>query len=134
MEYKMILDKNLELASAQVVTVSAASTNVINQGSANAYEGEVNLICQVKEAVLAAGAATVNIVIQTSVDEAFTAPIVLFDSGAIGKAALVLNSEPLKIEIPYGSKQFIRGYFVVANGPLTAGKFSLFVAESVDVK
>lgn len=130
----MIKDKLLELSLNQAVTASAASTNVINQGSAYALDGALYVICQVKEAVTAAGAATVNFVIQTSVDEAFTSPITLFDSGAVGKAALTLNAQPLKVKMPMGSKQYVRGYFTVGTGPLTAGKFDLFFADTVDAK
>ena len=130
----MIKDKLLELSLAQAVTASAASTNVINQGVGTAFGPELTIVCQTRVAALAAGAATVNFVIQTSVDEAFTAPIVLFDSGAIGKAALTINSEPVKVKFPHGSKQFIRGYYTVATGPLTAGSFDLFIVNAADVK
>ena len=130
----MIKDKLLELSLSQAVTASAASTNVINQGAANALGPELMIVCQVREAALAAGAATVNFLIQTSVDEAFTSPIVLFDSGAIGKAALTLNAEPVKVKFPHGSKQYVRGYYTVATGPLTAGKFDLFIVNAADIK
>jgi hypothetical protein len=130
----MIKDKLLELSAAQAVTTSAASTNVINQGAGSAVGPDAYIVCQVRAAVTAAGAATVNFVIQTSVDENFTSPIVLFDSGAIGKAALVANSEPLKIKFPNVSKQFIRGFYTVGTGPLTAGAFDLFIVDEADIK
>lgn len=131
----MIKDKLLELSAAQVVTVSAASTNVINGVAAgNAIGHELYIVCQVREAATAAGAGTVNFKIETSIDEAFTAPIVLFDSGAIGKAVLTLNAEPVKIKMPLGAKQFIRGYYTIGTGPLLTGKFDLFLTPDVDQK
>lgn len=130
----MIKDKLLELSAAQAVTTSAASTNVINQGAGSAIGPDVVIVCQTRVAALAAGAATVNFLIQTSVDEAFTSPIVLFDSGAIGKAALTLNSEPVKVKFPNGSKQYIRGFYTVSTGPLTAGSFDLFIVDEADIK
>lgn len=130
----MIKDKLLELSAAQVVTTSAASTNVINQGVGSALGPEAYIVCQVRAAVTAAGAATVNFVVQTSVDEAFTSPIVLFDSGAIGKAALGANTEVFKLKFPNGSKQYIRGFYTVGTGPLTAGSFDLFIAKDADIK
>jgi hypothetical protein len=130
----MIQDKLLKLSDSQAVTVSAASTNVINQGKANPSEAEVYIVCQVREAATAAGAATVAITIETSVDEAFTAPITLFSSAAIGKAALTLNKEVFKIEMPANTKQYIRGYYSVATGPLTAGKFDLFLTDAIEAR
>lgn len=129
----MILDNNLVMSSAQAVTSSAASTNYIDQGAAgDAYE-QSHLIVRVAEAATAAGAATVNFVVQTSVDAAFTSPIVLFDSGAIGKAALTLNSEAVKIDLPYNCKQYIRMYYTVSTGPLTAGKFDAFLVCDIKI-
>jgi hypothetical protein len=129
----MILDKQLSLSAAQAVTASAASTNVIDQGAPGDAHCALFAMVQVREAATASGSATVNFVIQTSVDEAFTSPIVLFDSGAIGKAALTLNSEPVKVRLPIGVKQFIRGYYTVATGPLTAGKFDMFLVSDVKI-
>lgn len=127
----MIKDKLLELASAQAVTVSAASTNVIDQGAANPADADLFLVCVCKEAATAAGAATVNFKIESSVDEAFTSPISHFQSGAIGKAAITLNKEMFKVELPPGTKRYIRAYFEIATGPLTAGKFDVFAANAV---
>lgn len=131
----MIKDKNLELSLSQVVTASAASTNVIPLlAEGSAIGDELYAVVQVREAAVAAGAATVEFKIETSVDEAFTSPITLFSSGAIGKAALTINSEPVKVRMPHGAKKFVRGYYTVATGPLTAGKFDMFFTPTPDLK
>ena len=128
----MIIDKSLELSSAQAVTASAASTNYIDLGAAgNVIGNEPYLVIQTREAATASGSATVNFVIQTAADSAFTSPVVLFDSGAVGKAALTLNSCPVKVKMPLGLKRYVRVYYTVATGPLTAGKFDAFIAEDV---
>lgn len=128
----MIIDKELELSSAQTVTVSAASTNVIDQGAAgNAYGNELFFVARVGTAFDAAGSATMNVVLQTATDEAFTSPIVLFDSGAIGKVSLTANTEIVKARLPLGAKRYIRGYYTVGTGPMTAGTIDLFFAPDV---
>jgi hypothetical protein len=127
----MMLDKDLELSLAQAVTASAASTNVINLGAAgDAYVAPfVLLAC--REAATASGAGTLTFTLQTSVDEAFTSPITLFTSPTFALADMTLNAELLKVRIPSGCKKYVRGYYTVATGPLTAGKFDLLIANDV---
>lgn len=130
----MLRDKLLELSSAQAVTVSAASTNVINQGAAgNAIGHELYCVVRVATAATAAGAATVNFKLQTATDEAFTSPVDLFDSGAIAKTALTANAEPVKVKIPLGALKYLRGYYTVSTGPLTAGAFDMYFTPTVDM-
>lgn len=129
----MFLDKSHEMSDSQAVTASAASTNVIDLGPVHlsqSYGGDAELLLRVKEAVTAAGAATVNFKLETASDEAFSSPVVLAESGAIGKAALTLNSEHLKIKVPSGADRYLRVYYEVATGPLTAGKFYAALAMS----
>jgi hypothetical protein len=130
----MIIDKNLQVSAAQAVTASAASTDYIDQGAAgDAYE-PLKLVVQVREAATDSGSANVNFQVETDSDSGFaTAKVVAFDSGAIGKAALTLNSEPVKVTLPYGMKRYIRVYYTVATGPLTAGKFDAFLVKDVKV-
>jgi len=130
----MILDKENQLSDSQAVTASAASTNTIDQGkSGNAYGNELFFLVQVREAVTAAGAATVNFQLETSDASDFATKSTLIDSGAIGKAVLTANTEPVKIRVPAGAKRYIRAYYTVGTGPLTAGKFDIFLASHVRV-
>lgn len=130
----MILDKQLFMSKAQAVTASAASTDVIDMGKAGDAVGkELYLVVQVREAATATGSATVNLVLETDSKEDFSTKSVLFDSGAIAKADLTLNSEPVKVKIPVGMKQYLRAYYTVATGPLTAGKFDAFLAMNVKI-
>jgi len=131
----MILDAHLKLSDSQIVTVTAPSANIIDQGSkADALGSELWLITQVREAALAAGAATVNFQIQSADDSGFGTNLTThFDSGAIGKAALTLNSEPVKVRLPIGLRKFVRVNYVIGTGPLTAGKFDAFITPDVNV-
>lgn len=130
----MIIDKDLKMSDSQAVTVSAASTDIIDQGAAGEmYDKELFLVVQTREAALAAGAATVNFLLETDSDSGFGTKKTLFDSGAIGKALLTLNSEPVKVRVPKGALRYLRGYFTVGTGPLTAGKFDMFLTPDVKV-
>ena len=125
----MIKDKFLELAENQVLTVSAAGNRVINRSmpiNDNGFRATPVIVVQTKAAFVAAGAATLVVTIETSVDEAFTSPIVIYTSAAIAKTALTANKEVLKFPFPAGSKQFTRAYLTVGTGPFTAGSLDIF--------
>lgn len=128
----MILDKQLIFSESQAVTAAAGSTNIVNQGAAgNAYGNELFLVVQTKTAAAASGAATVNFQLRTSANADMSSSTVLFDSGAIGKAALTVGSEPVKAKVPLGAKQYIDVYYNVGTGPLTAGAFTAFLTPDV---
>lgn len=127
----MIIDDSLKLSEAQAVTVSAASTSVLDLGAKGDAYRPPFLVVQTREAAAAVGDATVEFKVQTATDDVFTTPITLFSSGAIGKAALALNSQPLAVRIPAGCKRYLRVWYEVATGPLTAGKFDAFTASEV---
>lgn len=130
----MIIDKQLQLDSGFVLTVTAASTNVIDQGAAgNAYGNELFLVARVGTAFTASGAGTLDIQLQTATDLAFTTPIVLFDSSAIGKAALTANTEIVKAKMPIGAKRYIRGYYTVGTGPMLTGTLDVFFTPDVHI-
>lgn len=132
----MIVDKNLMVSNAQAVTSSAASTDYIDQGAAgDAFGNELYLVVQVDTAATASGAATVNFQLESDSDSGFaTAKVVNFDSGAIAKTALTAGAEPVKVKLPVGLKRYIRVYYTVGTGPLTAGKFNAFLVNAVDVR
>jgi hypothetical protein len=131
----MIKDSQLEMSAAQAVTASAASTNVLDFGAAGEVIGhEPYLVVQVREAADSSGdAATVAISLQTSVDEAFSSPITLFSTAAIAQASLTLNSEPVKVRLPFGMKQYCRVYYTVGTENLTKGKFDAFLTPDCNV-
>lgn len=133
----MILDAKLKFSDSQAVTVTADSTNVLDLQAAGDALGEENLYLaiQTKAAdVAAVGAATVTFDLVTSVDEAFSSPITLYSSGAIGKAALTKNKSIIKLPLPIGVKRYLKVVYTVATGPLTAGAFDAFLTPNVEVK
>lgn len=126
----MILDKLLQFdPTATAITVTAVSTNVLDMVNARdmAYGEWPNMMARVTvtEAFTAAGAGTLTIAFQGSVDNiTFTDYAV---TAAIGKASLILGAT---IDIPMAPKppqaagipRYYRLNYTVATGPMTAGK------------
>lgn len=129
----MIIDKALQVSDAQAVTASAASTDVIDTGVANRSIGDVTslaAVITVDEAATAAGAATVTFSLQDSADNSTFTDVVA--SAAIGKAALTAGKQAAVFKLPSNLRRYIRVYYTVATGPLTAGKFSAQVVMDYD--
>jgi hypothetical protein len=133
----MFRDAQLELSVAQAVTVTAASTNYIDQtaaGDAIGTGSTMYLVVRVGTAATATGAATVTFDLRTDSDPAFGTETTLFSSGAIGKASLTANTWIVRVALPLGLKQYSRLYYTVATGPLTAGTFDAFITNALDVR
>lgn len=127
----MIIDKALQVSNEQAVTVTAASTDVIDFGQVNPNSGlnqNTTLAVTVDEAAAAAGAATVTFSIQDSADNSTFADVAV--TAAIGKASLTAGQQVL-IPMPAKHRRYVRVYYTVATGPLTAGKFSAQVVVGV---
>lgn len=127
----MIIDKLLQVSDAQAVTASAASTDVIDFGQANPNSGInqiTSLAITVDETATAAGAATVTFSVQDSADNSSFADVAV--TAATGKAALPAGAQVL-IPMPVVHRRYVRAYYTVATGPLTAGKFSAQIVTGV---
>jgi hypothetical protein len=143
----MIFDKTLLLSNQQAITATAASTNVIDtlqpgtvfKAAAALVKdlglggGRIPFLIQVTEAFAAAGAATLAVELQADDDEAFGSPTAIWNSGAIGKAALIVGYRfPLISHLPRGMRErFFRLNYTVATGPMTAGKIMAGVVGAV---
>lgn len=123
----MILDKGNLVSSAQAVTSSAGSTDVIDLSQARAIgDGEeLEFFVNVDTAATAAGAATVTFQVQTDDNSAFSSPTTVIQTDAIPKATLAAGYQ-IKISLPVGAtpERYLRLYYSVATGPLTAGAFT----------
>jgi len=132
----MITDAQLLFSNAQAVTVSAASTNIVDQGVAgNALGGgaEPYVIAQIDEAFTQAGALNVTFDLQTATDAAFTSPVTLASSGAIAKASLTIGARPLRVRIPPGALRYLRMYYT-ASDTASAGKVTAFITPETSVQ
>lgn len=127
----MYIDKLLQVSGEQAVTSSAASTDVIDFGQANPNSGvgqNTTMAITVDEAATASGSATVTFSVQDSADNSTFADVAV--TAAIGKATLVAGYQHL-IPMPTKHRRYVRVYYTVATGPLTAGKFSAQVVAGV---
>lgn len=132
----MILDKLLMFSEAQAVTASAASTDVIDLGPIDGTRRDIGVgyplefWTTVNTTAAAAGAATVNVQLQTSPDNATWATI--YDSGALALAALTIGKRVVSAKVPAGVQKYLRVNYSVGTGPLTAGAFTSGINLDVD--
>ena len=126
----MILDKNLQFdPNPTLITVTANSTNVIDllnprEMATDQYGGFPIVTVTVLVSLVAAGAATLTVQVQGSVDNVTYA--ILDQTDAIPKANLVAGTI---VRIPLGKLQpqsaginrYYRLNYVVATGPFTGG-------------
>lgn len=128
----MISDKFLQVSTSQAVTTSVASTDVIDFKQATPNLGMLSedmfASIQVVTAAAAAGAATLTISIQDSADGSTFADVAV--SPAIPVASLTAGSR-FRIKMPHVHRRYVRLYYTVATGPLTAGAFSAGIEDGV---
>lgn len=142
----MIFDIQTRFSSAQAITASAASTNVIDTLAAgtpfghsgaitrdlgvNSDDAEPELDIRVTEAF--ATATSVKVAYQTATDAAFTSPTTVLETEAIPIATLVAGYKFNIDEIPFRSRErYHRVYYTVAGSNATAGKITAgFVAAA----
>lgn len=132
-----LLDKALEFSGGQAITTTAFGQNEIDltplaPGNTHRDIGSgrplfVNVY--VTEAFLSAGAATLNVVLQTDDNAAFGSPTILFDSGPIPRASLVAGYA-FQLPVPRGAEKFLRVQYVVGTGPMTGGRVRSYIADS----
>ncbi len=132
----MILDKLLMLSEAQAVTASAASTDVIDLGPIDGTRRDIGVgyplefWATVNTTAAAAGAATVNIQLQTSPDNSTWTT--LTSTGDLALSALTAGKRVMSQKVPQGVQRYLRVNYVVGTGPLTAGAFTAGINLDVD--
>jgi hypothetical protein len=136
----MWLDKQLEFSDSQAVTATAISTNVVDLNTAFNYNtgvdigtGEdVYLVLQVDAAATAAGAATVQIALESSAAAGLTSSTVHFTSANYALTDLTAGKTLLAVKLPSGTYlRYLGVRYTVGTGPLTAGSFSAFLVKDV---
>lgn len=126
----MLIDQQNVFSNSQAIVADAVSTNVINLGAAGRAPGNpLEIVAFVTEAFNTL--TSMNFIVQTSVDEAFTSPI---DMQTVNKtlANLALGKKIDLGQLLEGAKQYVRlKYDVVGTDP-TTGKISAFIAPFGD--
>ena len=126
-------DRELTLSLAQAVTASTRTTDIYDQGAPreNIVMGKLFVEITVDEAVAAAGAATVTFQMQCDSDPAFGSPKTVDLTTAIAKADLV-PGKLIQVALPSQmNERYLAGYYAVATGPLTAGKFTFAIVDGL---
>lgn len=132
----MILDKLLMFSEAQAVTANAASTDTIDLGPIDGTRRDIGVgyplefWANVNTTATAAGAATVNISLQTSPDNSTWTT--LTSSGELALASLTAGKRVLAQKVPMGVQRYLRVNYAVTTGPLTAGAFTTGINLDVD--
>lgn len=128
----MYIDKQLVMSSAQAITATAASTSVIDLGLGDIGKSQDQAPWLFVRTIAAFNTLdSLNIKLQTSVDEAFTSPIDLPIQATVLLAALTANTEQIKARLPIGCKRYIRMYYTVAGSNPSTGTIDAFLAEDV---
>lgn len=132
----MILDKLLMFSEAQAVTATAASTDVIDLGPIDGTRRDIGVgyplefWTTVNTTATAAGAATVNVQLQTSPDNSTWTTIA--SSGDLALSGLVAGKRIVSQKVPSGVQKYLRVNYTVGTGPLTAGAFTSGINLDVD--
>ena len=119
----MLMDRQNLFSSAQAVTASAASTDIIDLGSSRDIgAGEpLEIIVAVDTTFTAGGSATLDIALQTDTASNFGSAVTLASTGATAVASLTSGVQIARFKIPRGTLRYLRLYYTVATGPMTAG-------------
>ncbi len=119
----MMMDYETEFSDNQAITVSAPSDHVIKSVEGRLGEGEpVEVFAEIGEDFAAVGAATLVVGIETDDNEGFASPTTVYQTGAISKDTLKAGYKIPLPPLPDNLEEFVRLYFTVATGPMTAGK------------
>lgn len=132
----MIIDYLNLFSDKQQVTASAPASFDLDLGPIKGNRRDIGvghplyLFVNTDVTAAAEGAATLNIQLQTSEDgSTYTT---LCESGAIPLANLVAGSRLLAAPVPMGVKKYLRVYYSVGTGPLTAGAFTAGLVLDLD--
>lgn len=133
----MILDNQTVFSNAQAVTATGdtPSTNSYDNGPANSGIGysDLWLIIKTVAAVTSGGAATVQVVLQDSADNASFADVMTL-TPALALAALTANKMLAAVRFPGVLRRYTRVVYRVGTAVLTAGTFSAFPVFDTDLQ
>jgi hypothetical protein len=117
----MYIDKQLEFSDAQAITADAVSTNVIqiNKGDVDGDAGVTDIKIYVGVVEAFNTLTSLNVTLQTSVDAAFSSPVVLQTVNAV-LANLTAGDKVELGCLPLGCLEYVRlNYDVVGTNPTT---------------
>lgn len=134
----MILDTQTSLSRAQSIAAAAGdviSTDIYDTGAAAdvGIGQEFWLQINTNAAVTSGGAATVQFILQTATDAAFTSPIEYPLTPARALAALTANTVQFQGRLPVGLRRFLRVVYRIGAAATTGGTVTTFLAEDLQL-
>lgn len=133
----MILDTQETFSEGQAIAAAAGdvvSTNVLDTGPASSGPGEnVNLFVKTVAAVTSGGAATVQVVLQDSADNATFADVQTY-SAPLALAALGANKVIAAGRLPINLRRYIRVVYRIGTATTTAGSASAYLVKDLDIQ
>lgn len=132
----MLLDRQNLWSYQQAITVSAPSTDIVDLGpnhwaGASGDDRDIDVMIAVDQVFAAAGAATLQVDVQSSNDSAFGSGVKTHYSRVFQKAELIQSGKlDLGIDLPPDVLRYVRANYTVGTGPFTAGKLTMGVTAS----
>lgn len=125
----MILDEQNIFSDNQKITASCESTNVLNFGKRElAFGTPVELFIQASETFNNLTSLTISV--QTSDDEAFSAPVDLIEQTMLLDELKAGSVSTIKF-LPKGNLGFMRLYYTVAGTQPTTGKIVAGIVDAI---
>ena len=134
----MLIDKELEFSSAQLLTASAKSTNHLDTQAAGRAINELWLVALIPVVLdSAAEAATLTIALRTAaaldVSSLLDTPTTLYATAAIAEATLVAGYVAVKMRLPEGLLRYIDLYYTVGTEDFTSGSIDAFLTMNPEL-
>lgn len=136
----MYVDKQLEFSDSQAVTATAISTNVADLNPAFNYNSgvdigtgeDVYLVIQCDTTATAAGAATLQVTLESSAAAGLTSSTIHWTSSTWQLADMTGSKTLASVKLPSGTYlRYLGVRYTVSTGPLTAGAFSAFLVKDI---
>jgi hypothetical protein len=130
----MYLDAQNLFSDAQAITASAASTNLIDFGSARdiGVGRELYLVVVVDTTFTDAGSdSTVTVTLETDDNEAFSSATAVQTIGTFAALTAAGSRLVARLQPDAGWEQYVRAYYTVANGNLTTGALTAFLTTDI---
>lgn len=131
----MYVDAHALFSDAQAVTAAAASTNLIDLGAAQSRIGvgeELFIVVQVDVAMTDAGSdSTLAVTLEQDDAAAFGSATSIQTIGTFAEVSAVGTRLVARIAPDVVTERYIRLYYTPANGNLTTGSFTAYVAKDI---
>lgn len=131
----MIHDLQNQFSSAQAITASAASTNIIDLGSPrNIGVGEeLYVVFEVVTAFTDTGSdSTVTVTLQTDDNAGFSSPATAQTIGTFAASTAAGKRLVARLQVDTINERYLQAFYTVLNGNLTTGAITSALVKNID--